>query len=118
MTLKMAATLFSWRPTVSSHRVSMWLCTGSCATEATRDQEPTSGGGAADYGVGGYNGITNITGTASSMRKGWRFSVLSNSAMYRLRLMGSYATGEMDNGWSFAANVSARLGGNDWIQGV
>ena len=32
--------------------------------------------------------------------------------------MGSYATGEMDNGWSFAANVSARVGGNDWIQGV
>ena len=93
---------------------SLW----SGLNEATRDKETTSGVGASDYGVGGYNGITNITGTASSMRKGWRFSVLSNSAMYRLRLMGSYATGEMDNGWSFAANVSARLGGNDWIQGV
>ena len=93
---------------------SLW----SGLNEATRDKETTSGVGAADYGVGGYNGITNITGTASSMRKGWRFSVLSNSAMYRLRLMGSYATGEMDNGWSFAANVSVRAGGNDWIQGV
>lgn len=93
---------------------SLW----SGLNEATRDKETTSGVGASDYGVGGYNGITNITGTASSMRKGWRFSVLSNSALYRLRLMGSYATGEMDNGWSFAANVSARLGGNDWIQGV
>ncbi|MGM9768257.1 MAG: carboxypeptidase regulatory-like domain-containing protein [Candidatus Cryptobacteroides sp.] len=93
---------------------SLW----SGLNEATRDKETTSGVGAADYGVGGYNGITNITGTASSVRKGWRFSVLSNSAMYRLRLMGSYATGELDNGWSFAANVSVRVGGNDWIQGV
>ncbi|MGN1232317.1 MAG: carboxypeptidase regulatory-like domain-containing protein [Candidatus Cryptobacteroides sp.] len=93
---------------------SLW----SGLNEATRDKETTSGVGSLDYGVGGYNGITNITGTASSMRKGWRFSVLSNSAMYRLRLMGSYATGEMDNGWSFAANVSIRAGGNDWIDGV
>ena len=93
---------------------SLW----SGLNEATRDKETTSGVGSLDYGVGGYNGITNITGTASSVRKGWRFSVLSNSAMYRLRLMGSYATGEMDNGWSFAANVSVRAGGNDWIDGV
>ena len=32
--------------------------------------------------------------------------------------MASYSTGVMDNGWAFATNVSARLGGNDWIDGV
>ena len=93
---------------------SLW----SGLNEATRDKDVASGNAVSDYGVGGYNGTTNITGTASSMRKGYRFSVLTNSAMYRFRLMGSYATGELDNGWAFAANVSARLGGNDWVQGV
>lgn len=93
---------------------SLW----SGLNEATRTKENSSGLDISDYGVGGFNGVSNILGTASAMRKGYRFSMLSNSAIYRLRLMGSYATGEMDNGWSFAANVSARIGGNDWVEGV
>jgi len=93
---------------------SLW----SGLNEATREKETVSGVAMSDYGVGGYNGVSNIFATASAMRKGYRFSVMTNSSYYRLRLMGSYATGEMDNGWSFAANVSTRLGGNDWVRGV
>lgn len=93
---------------------SLW----SGLNEATREKETVSGAAKSDYGVGGYNGVSNIFATASAMRKGYRFSVMTNSSYYRLRLMGSYATGEMDNGWSFAANVSTRLGGNDWVRGV
>ena len=93
---------------------SLW----SGLNEATRSKETTMGVEASDYGIGGYNGVTNILGNPASVRPGWRFSVLSNSAMYRLRLMATYASGELDNGWSYAVNVSARLGGNDWIKGV
>ena len=93
---------------------SLW----SGLNEAMRSKETTMGIEASDYGTGGYNGVTNILANPASVRPGWRFSVLSNSAMYRLRLMATYATGVLDNGWSFAANVSARLGGNDWIEGV
>ena len=93
---------------------SLW----SGLNEATREKENVSGVAPSDYGVGGYNGVTNIFGNASAVRKGFRFSALTNSSFYRLRLMASYATGELDNGWSFAANVSARIGGNDWVQGV
>ena len=93
---------------------SLW----SGLNEAVRDKETVTGVAPSEYGIGGYNGLSNIFGTASMVRKGFRFSALTNSSYYRLRLMGSYATGEMDNGWSFAANVSARVGGNDWIQGV
>ena len=93
---------------------SLW----SGLNEATREKENVTGVNPSDYGVGGFNGTTNIFGTASSMRKGFRFSALTNSSFYRLRLLASYATGELDNGWSFAANVSARVGGNDWVQGV
>ena len=93
---------------------SLW----SGLNEAMRSKETVNGVEVSDVALGSYNGVTNIFGTASEVRKGLRGSVLTNSALYRLRLMASYATGVMDNGWAFAANVSARLGGNDWIQGV
>ena len=93
---------------------SLW----SGLNEAMRSKETVNGAEISDYGFGGYNGLTNIFGNASNVRKGLRGSILTNSALYRLRLMASYATGVMDNGWAFAANVSARLGGNDWIDGV
>ncbi len=93
---------------------SLW----SGLNEAMRSKESTIGMDAAEYGLGHFNGATNILGNPASVRPGWRFSVLSNSALYRLRLMATYASGELDNGWSYAVNVSARLGGNDWIEGV
>ena len=93
---------------------SLW----SGLNEATRAKENTIGVEASDYAFGGYNGVTNILANPASVRPGWRFSVLTNSALYRLRLMANYASGELDNGWLFAANVSARLGGNDWVKGV
>ena len=93
---------------------SLW----SGLNEAMRSKETVNGTEVSDYGFGGYNGLTNIFGTASQVRKGLRGSLLTNSSLYRLRVMASYATGVMDNGWAFATNVSARLGGNDWIDGV
>ena len=93
---------------------SLW----SGLNEAMRSKETTVGNEVSDYGFGGYNGVTNIHATPSSVRTGWRFSALTNSALYRLRLMVTYASGELDNGWSYAFNVSARIGGNDWVKGV
>ena len=93
---------------------SLW----SGLNEATRAQDVTHGTQISDVGVGGYNGVNNILVVPSQVRKGWRFSALTNSATYRLRLMGTYASGRLDNGWAYAFNVSARVGGNDWIKGV
>ena len=93
---------------------SLW----SGLNEAMRSKETTVGIETSDYGFGGYNGVTNIHAMPSSVRPGWRFSALTNSALYRLRLMATYASGELDNGWSYAFNVSARIGGNDWVKGV
>ena len=93
---------------------SLW----SGLNEAMRSKETVNGAEISDFGFGGYNGLTYIFGNATNVRKGLRGSVMTNSQLYRLRLMASYATGLMDNGWAFAANVSARLGGNDWIDGV
>ena len=93
---------------------SLW----SGLNEAMRSKETTVGNEVSDYGYGGYNGVTNIHAMPSAVRPGWRFSALTNSALYRLRLMATYASGELDNGWSYAFNVSARIGGNDWVKGV
>ncbi len=93
---------------------SLW----SGLNETVRSKESVNGSEISDYGFGGYNGLTNIDPMASKVRTGWRGSVLTNSALYRLRLMMTYSSGELDNGWSYAFSASARLGGNDWIKGV
>ena len=93
---------------------SLW----SGLNEATRTKYTVNGAEISDYGIGGYNGLTNLPANALSVRKGWRGSVLTNSQLYRLRLMMTYASGPRDDGWSYAFNVSARLGGNDWVKGV
>ena len=93
---------------------SLW----SGLNEATRSKESSIGNELTDYGWSGYNGGTNIFGNAGSVRKGLRVGALTNTAFYRLRLMASYASGQLDNGFSYAFNVSTRLGGNDWIKGV
>ena len=93
---------------------SLW----SGLNEAMRSKESTIGLESADYSAGGYNGVTNISAMPSDVRPGLRMSMLSNSAMYRFRFMVNYASGVLDNGWSYAINASARIGGNDWIEGV
>ena len=68
--------------------------------EATRTKYTVNGSEISDYGIGGYNGLTNLPVNALSVRKGWRVSVLTNSQLYRLRLMLTYASGPRDDGWS------------------
>ena len=93
---------------------SLW----SGLNEVTRAKASVIGSEISPYGIGGYNGLTNIYATPGQARPGKRFSVLTNSALYRMRVMGTWAVPENDKGWSYAVSASARLGGNDWVQGV
>lgn len=86
--------------------------------DATRNQEYVSGAKAGDYGVGGANGQTNINARASQMRKGFRFSFVNGNSSYRFRVMATYASGMLDNGWSYGFSLSTRQGGNGWVDGV
>ena len=67
---------------------SLW----SGLNEAMRSKETVNGAEMSDFGFGGYNGLTNIPANASNVRKGWRASVMTNSSLYRLRLMLTYAS--------------------------
>ena len=93
---------------------SLW----SGLNEATRNQEATYATSVGTSGVGGINGTTNILARASQMRQGFRTSFVTSSGSYRHRLMATYTSGMQDNGWAYAASVSARLGGNDFVEGV
>ena len=93
---------------------SLW----SGLNEATRNQEVAPALGVSDYGVGGIGGVTNINARASQMRKGFRSSLVNANNNYRFRVMVSYASGMLDNGWAYAFSFSTRQGGNDWINGT
>lgn len=93
---------------------SLW----SGLNDATRNQNATSGLQVTDYGIGGISGSSNINARASQMRKGFRVSVTNGNSMYRLRAMVSYASGALDNGWSYAFSFSTRQGGNGYVDGV
>ena len=93
---------------------SLW----SGMNDATRNQESKAGLTTTDYGVGGFAGSTNINARASQMRKGFRASVSGGNQMYNFRAILSYASGMMDNGWSYAFSVSTRQGGNGYVDGV
>ena len=93
---------------------SLW----SGLNDATRNQENSSGLTPTTFGVGGIGGTTNVNARASQMRKGFRVSVSNANQMYRWRAMVSYASGALDNGWSYGFSVSTRQGGNGYVDGI
>ncbi|MBO5832955.1 MAG: carboxypeptidase regulatory-like domain-containing protein [Alistipes sp.] len=93
---------------------SLW----SGLNDATRNQEITSGLQMSDFGLGGVAGTTNINARASQLRKGFRSSVVNSTQLYRFRVMLSYASGQLDNGWSYGFSVSTRQGGAGYVNGV
>ena len=93
---------------------SLW----SGLNDATRNQETTSGLKMSNYGLGGVAGTTNINARASQLRKGFRSSVVNSTQLYRTRIMLSYASGMMDNGWSYGFSLSTRQGGAGYVDGV
>jgi hypothetical protein len=86
--------------------------------DATRNQESMAGLAGLGYGVGGLNGNTNINARASQVRKGFRGSVAGGTNSYLLRVMLTYASGMLDNGWSYAFSASTRQGRHAWVDGV
>jgi hypothetical protein len=86
--------------------------------DATRNQENNSALSVSDYGVGGINGVSNINTAASQIRKGLRISAVNASGQYLFRGMITYASGENENGWSYAFSGSTRQGGNFWVNGM
>ncbi|RED44581.1 TonB-dependent receptor-like protein [Winogradskyella eximia] len=75
-----------------------------------RNQVLSNGLGASDYNFGGILGTSNIITRASSYRKGGRITYSSSNRSYTNRAMGSYASGLLDGGWSYAFMIGRRWG--------
>ena len=78
--------------------------------DATREQVFSMGMSANDYSFGGLAGSTKILMRASIYREGGKISFASTNASYLGRLMVSYNTGMMSNGWAVSVVASSRFG--------
>ncbi|MEX1003226.1 MAG: Plug domain-containing protein [Crocinitomicaceae bacterium] len=70
------------------------------------------------YHFGGIGGYSNIDVSATSIRKGFRFSYANTNRAYRHRLMGSWGTGMQKNGWAFSASFSTRYAQEGYVEGT
>ena len=70
------------------------------------------------YNFGGIGGFTEIDLRASQLRPGLRVSYASANRTYRNRLMATYSTGMMKNGWAITAAGSRRWSDEGFVEGT
>jgi hypothetical protein len=78
--------------------------------DVVRNQELTNGLSASDYTFGGILGTTNISTRASQYREGGRVTYSSSDRSYTNRLMASYSSGLLENGWAYTVSAGRRWG--------
>ncbi|MFD0989455.1 carboxypeptidase regulatory-like domain-containing protein [Mariniflexile jejuense] len=78
--------------------------------DMVRNQELTTGLTPSAYNFGGILGTTNMNTRASNYREGGQITYSSSNRSYTNRVMASYATGLMKDGWSMAVMLSRRWG--------
>ncbi len=83
--------------------------------DVVRNQELTVGLTPSSYNFGGILGTTNINVRASQARPGGRITYSSSNRSYTNRLMATYASGLLKNGFAYTFSV-ARRWGNEGFQ--
>ena len=83
-----------------------------------RNREHINGIDASQFAFGGVGGADYITTRASKYRKSIGASYAASNRSYRNRLMLTYATGMMDNGWAIAATASKRWAQEGYQEGT
>jgi len=71
-----------------------------------------------DYTFGGIGGATFIDLRASSQRKEAKITYANSNRTFQHRLMGTYSTGLMKNGWAISASASHTYGDQGYIKGT
>lgn len=88
---------------------SAWSLWGGL-NDAVRNQETVLNTETSDFTFGNIGGAVNIDTRASGFRRGHRLSASLSNRTYTTRLMYTYATGLLKNGWAFAFSGSRRWG--------
>ncbi len=78
--------------------------------DAQRNQMFSMGMAANEYTFGHLAGTTNIIMRASQYRKGGRISYASSNRSYRGRVVGTYNSGLLPDGWAYSFLVARRYG--------
>ncbi|GAA4109374.1 carboxypeptidase-like regulatory domain-containing protein [Aquimarina addita] len=86
--------------------------------DVQRNQEFSMGIAPNEYTFGALSGTTHINMRASQYRKGGRISYASSNRSYTGRIMGSYSSGVMNNGWAYTIALSRRYGNEGIIEGT
>jgi len=86
--------------------------------DVLRGQELSMGLAPSSYNFGGLLGSTNINLRASSYRAGGRITYSSSNRSYSNRLMATYASGQLDGGWSYAFSIGRRWGDEGFQDGT
>jgi len=86
--------------------------------DVQRNQEFAMGIAANDYTFGDLSGTTNIVMRASQYRKGGRVSYAASNRSYNGRVMASYSSGLMLNGWAYTISMARRYGNEGYIDGT
>ncbi|MGG8496800.1 carboxypeptidase-like regulatory domain-containing protein [Tenacibaculum sp. TC6] len=86
--------------------------------DVLRNQEFSNGLTPSNYTFGGVLGSTNINTRASEYRKGTRISYASSNRSYVHRIMGTYTSGLLENGWAIAVSGSRRAGNEGYVDGT
>ena len=86
--------------------------------DVMRNQELTTGLTPSAYNFGGILGSSNINVRASQYREGGRFTYSSSNRSYTNRLLASYSSGLMKNGWAFTIMAGRRWGNEGFQDGT
>lgn len=71
-----------------------------------------------EYTFGNLGGVVYYNTRASSYRKGASFTYSATNRSYNHRVMGTYSTGLMSNGWAFTVSGSRRWAEKGKIEGT
>lgn len=83
-----------------------------------RPDELTYGIEPSSYAFGSLGGVTNFDTRPSTMRKGSSLAYSSTNRSYKNRIMFTYNTGLMENGWAFMFSASKRWADEGIIKGT
>ncbi|MFA8300778.1 MAG: hypothetical protein ACEPOV_11490 [Hyphomicrobiales bacterium] len=86
--------------------------------DVTRNKITAFGVNYNDYGFGDIGGLTNIESRPSTMRPGLKVSYSMLNGAYRNRLMATYSSGMLANGWAFTVSASKRWAQEGYVKGT
>ena len=86
--------------------------------DVLRNQEFSNGLAPSNYTFGGVLGSTNIDTRASGQRAGTRISYSSSNRSYVHRVMATYSSGLLEDGWSMTFSGSRRAGLEGFNEGT